>query len=184
MPAWYKIVPYHHYLTGGAGTGAGAGGVGVGTGVGTGVGVGLGTGDGFGVGVGFDVGVGGGAGVGIGIGAGVAGFLVGIVSLIAIVLTAPSAVLLFATAYSNANDATKAAAIIFIFFMVFVFWLNVYLCHAIIVPKILIVNFISFKCIKTKNRLFNKAVFANTFFLIVISYHFLWRLSHQGVYAK
>jgi hypothetical protein len=43
-------------------------------------------------------------------------------------------VLLFAAAYSNAHDANKAAAIIFIFFIVYVFYRLTGLCSAITVP--------------------------------------------------
>ena len=113
-----RILSFTNYLTGGAGFGEGGAGVGVGLGVGFGFGVGLGFGGaGFGVGVGVGIGVGFGAGLGIGVG------VVGIVSLPTDVLCVfIELVLLFAMAYSKAQDAIKHAAINFIFFIILIFW--------------------------------------------------------------
>jgi hypothetical protein len=112
-------------LTGGAGFGDGGAGVGAGLGVGFGFGVGLGFGGaGFGVGVGVGIGVGFGAGLGIGVG------VVGIVSLPTDVLCVfIELVLLFPMAYSKAQDATKHAAINFIFFIILIFWFTHKVCN-------------------------------------------------------
>ena len=103
-----RILSFIPYLTGGAGFGDG----------GAGVGAGLGVGFGFGVGLGF-----GGAGFGVGVGVGIGVGVVGIVSLPTDVLCIIiELVLLFAMAYSKAQDATKHAAINFIFFIILIFW--------------------------------------------------------------